>query len=210
MKKINLVTVLSLSLLSCTQKEGTNFNETNIIHDSTSSVNNYENVTPQETEEEKKIRKNNEEKLRKEKEAEQLYGNNSLETGATPYSKYYGDNSDCEDRGCSKINVTASNSDVLVTIKKNDEVVRHAYIQAGDSYTFSFPNGTYQAFFYYGKGWNPNKVMKNGELEGGFVSNEEVGKDDPQSLFNNILEYELVLQQNGNFSTRPSNIEEAL
>jgi hypothetical protein len=150
------------------------------------------------------------EKERKEQEIYDKYISNSLQTGSTPYSKYYGGNSSCSDYGCSQIKVRTSNSDVLVTIKKSDKVVRHAFIQAGDSYTFSFPNGTYQAFFYYGKGWSPIKGMKNGEMNGGFISNEEFGKDEPQSLYNNILEYELILQQNGNFSTRPSNSEEAL
>lgn len=151
------------------------------------------------------------EKERKEQEIYDKYISNSLNTGATPYAKYYGGNTSCNDYGCSQIKVkTPYNSDVLVTIKKNDKVVRHAYIQANGSYTFSFPNGTYQAFFYYGKGWNPEKEMKNGEINGGFITNEDFGKDEPQSLYNNILEYELILQQNGNFSTRPSNPEEAL
>lgn len=149
------------------------------------------------------------EKERKEQEIYNRYIDNSLRTGSTPYSKYYGGNSSCSDYGCSQIKVRTSNSDVLVTIKKNDRVVRHAFIQAGDSYTFSFPNGTYQAFFYYGKGWNPEKEMKGGEIKGGFITNEDFGKDEPQSLYNNVLEYELILQQNGNFSTRPSNPEEA-
>lgn len=147
---------------------------------------------------------------RKEQEIYNRYISNSLLTGSTPYSKYYGKNSTCPDYGCSQIKVRTSNSDVLVTIKKNNKVVRHAYIQAGDSYAFSFPNGTYQTFFYYGKGWNPEKEMKGGAIKGGFVSNEEFGKDQPQSLHHNILEYELILQQNGNFSTRPSNPDEAL
>lgn len=150
------------------------------------------------------------EKERKEQEIYNKYISNSLRTGSTPYTKYYGGNSSCNDYGCSQIKVRTSNSDVLVTIKKNDKVVRHAFIQAGDSYTFSFPNGTYQAFFYYGKGWNPEKEMKGGEIKGGFITNEDFGKDEPQSLYNNVLEYELILQQNGNFSTRPSNPEEAL
>ena len=152
-----------------------------------------------------------EEKARREQEIYNKYINNSLSTGATPYSKYYGGNATCNDYGCSQIKVkTPSNSDVLVTIKRNNKVVRHAFIRAGSSYTFSFPNGTYQTFFYYGKGWNPQKEMKNGEIKGGFIANEDFGKDEPQSLHNNILEYELILQQNGNFSTRPSNSAEAL
>ena len=48
-----------------------------------------------------------------------------------------------------------------------------------------------------------------GTLKGGFIADEQIGKDSPQSLNNNILEYELILQQNGNFSTTPSNSEEA-
>ena len=52
--------------------------------------------------------------------------------------------------------------------------------------------------------------MKGGEIKGGFLHDEEVGKDDPKALFNNILEYELILQHNGNFSTQPSNLDEAL
>ncbi|SFN07781.1 hypothetical protein SAMN05421738_106110 [Algoriella xinjiangensis] len=150
------------------------------------------------------------EKDRKQQEIYDRYISNSLQTGSTPYSKYYGRNSSCNDYGCSQIKVRTSNSDVLVTIKKNDKVVRHAFIQAGDSYTFSFPNGIYQAFFYYGKGWSPIKEMKNGEMQGGFISSEEFGKDEPQSLYNNILAYELIMQDNGNFSTQPSDPEEAL
>lgn len=169
-----------------------------------------ERIEQEKREEEERIaREVRLEKERKEKAIYDKYINNSLNTGATPYSRYYGGNSTCKDYGCSKIKVRTSNSDVIVTIKKNDKVVRHAYINSGSSYTFSFPNGTYQPFFYYGKGWNPDKKMKGGEMEGGFIANESFGKDNPQYISNQILTYELILQQNGNFSTRPSNPEEA-
>jgi len=141
------------------------------------------------------------------------YKDNSLRNGAEPYSYCFGSNNSCGGYDCSQIKVkTPYNSDVLVTIKKNDKVYRHAYIRAGSSYTFNFSNGTYQTFFYYGNGWNPNKFMKNtscGELKGGFVSNEHFGKDSPQNFYNQILSYELILQPNGNFSTKPSNKDEA-
>ncbi|MFV0553414.1 MAG: hypothetical protein ACK5LR_01800 [Mangrovibacterium sp.] len=150
------------------------------------------------------------EKERQERIIYERYINNSLRTGATPYTRYYGGNPSCNNYGCSEIRVTTSNSDVLVTIKKDGKVVRHAYINSGSSYSFSFPNGTYQTFFYYGKGWNPEKEMKGGKIKGGFVTDESYGKDTPQYLENAILEYELILQRNGNFSTRPSNPEEAL
>lgn len=139
---------------------------------------------------------------------------NSLATGSTPYAYCYGKANSCNSSGCSELKVkTPSNSDVLVTIKRNNEVYRHAYIRAGGSFTFQLPNGTYQPFFYYGKGWNPEKIMKEtscGTLKGGFVAEEHVGKDSPQNLYNDILGYELILQQNGNFSTQVSNPQEAL
>ena len=166
-----------------------------------------------ETEQSKQQRLQREEIKRKEKEIVDTYINNSLHNGATPYSYCFGNNRGCSDYGCSQIEVkTPSSSDVLVTIKRNGEVVSHAYISAASSYTFDLPNGTYQPFFYYGKGWYPEKVMPNSsgcELRGGFVSNEIFGKDEPQFLNNNVLSYELILQQNGNFSTRPSNAGEA-
>jgi hypothetical protein len=149
------------------------------------------------------------EKERREKAIYDKYINNSLSTGSAPYSRYYGSNSSCDDYGCSQIKVRTSNSDVIVTIKKNGRVVRHAYINSGSSYTFSMPNGSYQPFFYYGKGWNPEKEMKGGKMKGGYITNESFGKDDAQFLNNNVLTYELILQENGNFSTRPSNSEEA-
>jgi hypothetical protein len=135
----------------------------------------------------------------------------SLPNGATPYC--YGPNGLCNNTGCSEIFIrTPLNSDVVVTIKKDGQVFRHAYIKAGNSFTFQVPNGTYQPYFYYGKTWSSEKVMKNsscGIIKGGFINNESFGKDDPVTLYNNVLTYELILQQNGNFSTRPANKNEA-
>lgn len=165
------------------------------------------------TEEERVQRAIRLKKERKEKAIYDKYINNSLHTGATPYAYCFGKNYSCSEYGCSVIKVkTPYNSDVLVTIKKNGKVYRYAYINAGSTYTFEFENGTYQTFFYYGKGWNPNKFMKKtdcGPLKGGFIEGEVFGKDSPQILNNSILTYELILQQSGNFSTKPSNLEEA-
>jgi len=150
----------------------------------------------------------------KEGEIDGRYIKNSLQTGTMPYRRYYGNNLSCKGLGCSQIKVTTpNNSDVLVTIKSNDKVVCHAYIHSDSSYTFEMPNGTYQSFFYFGKGWNPDKEMKradNTSVLGGFVSNELFGKDSPKNLDNNILEYQLILQQNGNFNIIPSSSMEAL
>ncbi|WP_276892357.1 hypothetical protein [Hallella bergensis] len=128
------------------------------------------------------------------------YLENSLSTGTAPYScrNLYGNDS--------KISVRTSSSaecDIVVILKSHGDMVCNAYIEAGDSYTFNLPNGYYQVFFYGGKGWNPNKTMPNG-IEGGFVANESYSKDNPVSLEYQGLEYELIPQLNGNFTTKQS------
>lgn len=150
----------------------------------------------------------------KEEILEDQYRYNSLANGSQPYASCFGRNRGCSGWNCSQIKVVASrNSDVLVTIKNSTgKVVRHAYIKAGYSYTFQLPNGRYQPFFYYGTGWHPKKFMKKtdcGNLYGGFIANEHVGKDNYQQLYNQILTYTLIEQINGNFNTRPSSKNEA-
>jgi len=168
------------------------------------------NVIKLKEEEEKRIQGELE---RKELENYNKFITNSLTTGATPYSSCFGRNGLCSDWGCSEIKVnTPRDSDVVVTIKKDGEVFRHAFIRCNSSYTFQIPNGIYQTFFYYGAGWDPEKDMDSqncSDLKGGFISEVTFGKDSPQSLSNTVLSYELILQKDGNFSTQPSNSSEA-
>ena len=146
---------------------------------------------------------------------EEQWKYNSLRTGATPYSNCYGSSNYCSGYSCSQIKVKTSSGggDVLVTVKNTSgKVVRHAYIKAGNSFTFDVADGRYQVFFYSGKGWNPNKKMASSScnyLRGGFVSNEDVTKDNYISLYGQIMTYELIMQVNGNFNTKPSSKSEA-
>lgn len=101
---------------------------------------------------------------------------------------------------------------MLVAIKSGNRIISHAYIKAGNSYTFHLPNGKYQPFFYYGKGWDPDQEMSSescSDLKGGFISDTAFGKDDPQELNNDVLIYSLVPQKSGNLSTRTSAADEA-
>lgn len=144
-------------------------------------------------------------------EDDKQYLNNSLTTGAMPYSAVYGKNYRCPYTQCSGIKVTApQESDIVVIIKRNNlngKVIAHGYIKAGGSYQFDIPDGTYQTFFYYGEGWNPNKVMKGG-VKGGFVKDEIFSKDNPQEINSGVLSYVLQLQRNGNFQTKGSSPDE--
>lgn len=140
-------------------------------------------------------------------EEERQYLNKSLRTGDTPYVDFYGKNYVCPRNQCSAIEVTApDNSDIVVIIKRDNEngrVISHAYIRAGRKYTFDLPNGTFQPFFYYGEGWNPEKDMGNG-VKGGFVRYESFSKDNPQAINDCVLSYVLKLQRDGNFQTKSS------
>ena len=91
---------------------------------------------------------------------------------------------------------------------QNGKVVAHGYIRSGATYQFDIPDGTYQTFFYYGEGWNPNKEMKGG-IKGGFVKDEIFSKDNPQEICNAVLTYVLQLQRDGNFQTKGSSPDEA-
>ena len=142
------------------------------------------------------------------------YRSNSLRTGAKPYAACFGYSNSCSGYNCSEIKVeTPSSSDVIVSIKKNGTVYRHAYIQSSSSYTFHIPDGLYQVFFYYGNGWNPRKVALSndqcGQLMGAFVEDSHFGKDDPVYMDNEILTYTLILQRNGNLKEQPSSMDEA-
>lgn len=151
------------------------------------------------------------------KQIDESYKTNSLYTGAQPYSYCYGKNPYCSIPDgyaeCSFIDIQASsNSDVIVIIKKNNKVYSHAYIKAGGYYKFKLGNGMFQTFFYYGKGWNPDKYMKKsicGDVTGGFVSNESLDKSDPNYLNHSSISYTLYAVKDGNFNAKPSNKNEA-
>ena len=152
-----------------------------------------------------------------EKIFKEQWENNTLYTGATPYKSCFGSNPKCYPpngyRECSFIKVIAPfNSNVIVTVKKGGKVYKHAYIKPGSSYKFTLPNGTYQTFFYYGNGWNPNKKLKSsncGYLKGAFIRGEAISKSNFESLYHSTMTYTLQRMRDGNFSPKSSTSTEA-
>lgn len=139
------------------------------------------------------------------------YESNSLRTGSTPYKYCYGPNASSSNFR-SNIKIKNGNSDVIVTVKTNNRVYRHIYIKSFGSFTFDVSNGSYDVYFYYGKGWNPNKFLKFtscGALTGGFVSNISISKDMGLYLNNQIMTYTLTSVSYGNFRPKDSSINEA-
>ena len=140
------------------------------------------------------------------------YKSNSLKTGTFPYSNCFGSRNSCSGYGCSKIIIKNGSTDVIVSVKKGSKVYRHSYVKAYQSFTFNVSAGNYDVFFYYGKGWNPNKKILSrdcNKLSGGFVSEEEVSKDLGLALLSQVITYKLTTSSNGNFSPNRSNIGEA-
>ena len=133
-------------------------------------------------------------------------------TGATPWANCYGENISCNYYGCSAITVSTSSADPVVAIvKKNNKVIKHAYISANSSYTFEVKDGTYQVFFYYGEKWMSNLYMPSEEcrlLTGRWSEKEFVSKDEPITLKNETMEYTLSLRTDGNFIPDKSSLKE--
>lgn len=135
------------------------------------------------------------------------YKGNSLKTGATPYRSVYGGNSKAGNAGL-KIKAPAT-CDVLVIIKRNGDVVKHAYIRCNQTYTFTLRAGTYQPFFVFGNSWCPEKESPNGQL-GYFLEDVSISKDYPQEIGEyQELEYTLQTVTNGNFHAESSDESEA-
>lgn len=143
-----------------------------------------------------------------EPEIENPYINNSLRTGSKPYSSYFGR----AKTGENYIDVkTAKGSDYIIIVKqhRNRKYINHIYIKGGESARMYIPDGTFDIFFYSGKGWNPNKKV-NDELPGGFVFYENFQKDTPRKIVTAYLQYELYPVTNGNLLLDKTDASELL
>jgi len=130
------------------------------------------------------------------------YRNNSLETGAKPYASYFGR----AQTGQNYIDFKTSGlNDYVVIVKKhsNNKYINHIYIRGGDNARLNIPSGTYDVYFYSGKGWNPNMVI--GDFNGGFVNGGTTQKDGPIQLST-----ETITLDDGRTQTRTAYMEYTL
>lgn len=150
-----------------------------------------------------------------------VYRNNSLETGTKPYASYLGKAQTGQHRITFK---TSGTNDYVVIVKKhsNDKYINHIYIKGGDDAYIKVPSGTFDVYFYSGIGWNPNK--ETGHFKGGFVENEIMQQDNPLKLetrvttkddgesYMSIEGYKYVLYpvKNGNLILHSADINDVL
>lgn len=138
---------------------------------------------------------------------DEQYINNSLTTGSKPYTSYFGR----AKTGDNYIDIkTTEGADYIVIVKRhsNGKYINHVYIRGGEKARMYIPDGTYDTYFYSGKGWNPEKAV--GNLTGGFVSGESMQKDDPQKIVSAYLEYTLYPVVNGNLRLNEADINDVL
>jgi|GEM_PF-6988870 len=100
-----------------------------------------------------------------------------------------------------------SDRDLIVIVRDSylDNVVSHFYIAAGETNGAVIPNGTFQVYFYSGRGWDENKKMKSSrgdKVIGGFRYHESFGKDPKTISFGDgkfdEVSYDLNKRRNGN------------
>jgi curved DNA-binding protein CbpA len=97
---------------------------------------------------------------------------NQLKTGDSPYNQYFG--SGVYNKAYkNQLEVKNGQSqDVIVCLTEyygNKRTIRNEYIRAGESFVMtSIPNGTYFLKSFYGKNWNPDTLLYNGQLRGFF------------------------------------------
>lgn len=134
----------------------------------------------------------------------ETYINNQLKTGSKPYKEYYRSRT-----GDNYLDFKTSGNDYVIIVKDygSSDVVNHIYVRAGDTGRLYLPNGTFNIYFYGGKGWNPD--MENGNVKGGFVSGGNIQKDGPVELYNQYGEYTLYPVQNGNLQLQGASKGEA-
>lgn len=200
-----VICAITLTLTSCESAE-----EKQARLDQEQRVRVEQELERQRVAEEKRIA---EEEKRREQAIWNEYSENSLSRGAKPWSNCFGRSNTCDGR-CSEIKINSpSNIDVVVLLKQGNVTKRHAYIPAGRSYTFNIPNGRWQPFFYYGKGWYPDKEMESSSctsIKGGFLEYEDWDKDSPDYLEDVVITYTLTAVVDGNFQTQSSSQSEAL
>lgn len=140
------------------------------------------------------------------------YIDNRLTTGSKPYSRFFGSSQTGDNYFHFK---TSGDHDYVVIVKRtySGTYVNHIYIRGGDNAKLYVPNGTFDVFFYSGKGWDPEKSV--GSFTGGFVRGGSMQKDEEIDLYESergipYVEYTLYPVSNGNLTLDYANINSVL
>ncbi|MEX2589956.1 MAG: DnaJ domain-containing protein [Chitinophagales bacterium] len=94
-----------------------------------------------------------------------------LQTGATPYSSFYGENI-IDPSSAHQIEFIADpvlDQVVFLTELHSGKVIRHNYVLSNDTFVMNqIPDGTFYIKVFYGRDWDVSNRLKRGKLKGGF------------------------------------------
>lgn len=102
---------------------------------------------------------------------ESKWKGNKLNNGDSPYNEYFGKGIYDYNSECYLIFKNGYSSDAIVCLENTatGRTIRNEYIQAGTEYKMTnIPEGIYKVKTFSGNDWNPEKTMKNGEINGAF------------------------------------------
>lgn len=148
---------------------------------------------------------------------ESAYKGNQLKNGTSPYDGAFGKGiyNHNHNNWIEFENGNSYDAVVCLVNTNSGRTIRNEYIQAGSTFKMTnIPNGTYYIKAFYGKDWNPNKTMNNGQIKGGFDTDFHFSKSDGYSdrltLSDNGYQYStysvtLYSVLNGNMSQKTIN-----
>ncbi|WP_346863898.1 hypothetical protein [uncultured Draconibacterium sp.] len=149
---------------------------------------------------------------------ESEFKGNQLNNGSSPYNALFGSGIYNKNYNNEVTFKNGYNTDAIVCLVDyySGKTIRNEYIQASSTFQMTnIPNGTYYMKVFSGKDWNPNKILGNGKIKGGFDTNSSFYQSkSPSDLIklnddgNQYSSYEITLYQVDNGNMEQQNISE--
>ena len=143
---------------------------------------------------------------------------NSLQDGVSPYNSFFGVGIYDQDSYNEIEFKNTQYSDAVVCLVNyfSGKTIRNEYINKGNTFKMTkIPNGTYMVKVFYGNDCNPDKVLANGKIVGGYNFDESFSISDDHTDLLKLNQYEssdginysvyevmLFTVQNGNMDQR--------
>ena len=111
------------------------------------------------------------------------YKGNQLENGVSPYNSYFG-NGIYDKNYLNEITFeNGYSTDAIVCLVNyyTDKTIRNEYIRKNTNFKMTnITSGTYYIKVFSGNDWNPEKILANGKIKGGFETNISYSVSDNQ------------------------------
>jgi len=105
---------------------------------------------------------------------ESKYKGNQLKNGTSPYNYYFGNGVYNKNHHNEITFKNGYSTDAIVCLvnRYTNKTIRNEYIRKGTNFRMTnIPNGIYYIKVFSGNDWNPEKILANGKIKGGFDTN---------------------------------------